>query len=146
MCEKCPSSIWCRDSNPRPLEHESLPITTRSGLPPQYSGLLYSFASDQSNQIFRTMTYRMNQIMQFWKENPLIRPTYLSLSVRLILVGISNFINLSNILKGLLTSHEPVGGFVPKAHFRPKMMTFCLLHFWFAQNFVHTNVTLFVPP
>ena len=27
---------WCRDSNPRPLERESLPITTRPGLPPLY--------------------------------------------------------------------------------------------------------------
>ena len=24
----CSSSIWCRDSNPRPLKHESSPITT----------------------------------------------------------------------------------------------------------------------
>ena len=31
-CEKCPSSIWCQDSNSRPLEHESPPITTRPGL------------------------------------------------------------------------------------------------------------------
>ena len=34
ICEKCPSSIRCRDSNPRPLERESLSITTRPGLPP----------------------------------------------------------------------------------------------------------------
>ena len=34
ICEKYPSSIRCRDSNPRPLERESLPITTRPGLPP----------------------------------------------------------------------------------------------------------------
>ena len=33
-CEKCPSSRQCRDSNSRPLEHESPPITTRPGLPP----------------------------------------------------------------------------------------------------------------
>ena len=32
-CEKCLSSIWCRDLNPRPLEHESPLITTRPGLP-----------------------------------------------------------------------------------------------------------------
>ena len=34
-CEKMsiPSSIQCRDSNPRPLDHESSPITTRPGLP-----------------------------------------------------------------------------------------------------------------
>ena len=36
ICEKCPSSIWCRDSNPRPSERESLPITTRPGLPPTF--------------------------------------------------------------------------------------------------------------
>ena len=29
---KCPSSIWRRDSNPRPFEHESSPTTTRPGL------------------------------------------------------------------------------------------------------------------
>ena len=37
QCEKMssPSSIPCQDSNPRPLEHESSPITTRPGLPPE---------------------------------------------------------------------------------------------------------------
>ena len=39
-CEKCPSSIWCWDSNPRPSERESLPITTRAGLPP-YNFIYY---------------------------------------------------------------------------------------------------------
>ena len=34
QCEKCPSSIRRWDSNPRPLERESTPITTRPGLPP----------------------------------------------------------------------------------------------------------------
>ena len=32
--KKCPSYIWCWDSNPRPSEHESPPITTRPGFPP----------------------------------------------------------------------------------------------------------------
>ena len=32
-CEKCSSSIWCWDSKPRSLKHESPPIPTRSGLP-----------------------------------------------------------------------------------------------------------------
>ena len=32
--KKCPSSIWCRDSNPQPSERESLPITTRPGFTP----------------------------------------------------------------------------------------------------------------
>ena len=31
QCEKSQSSIQRRDSNPRPLEHESSPITTRQG-------------------------------------------------------------------------------------------------------------------
>ena len=31
-CEKCPSSIRRRESNPRPLVRESLPLTTRPGL------------------------------------------------------------------------------------------------------------------
>ena len=32
--KKCPSSKWCWESNPWPLDRESLPITTRPGLPP----------------------------------------------------------------------------------------------------------------
>ena len=32
--KKCPSSVWCRDLNPQPLERESLPITIRPG--PEY--------------------------------------------------------------------------------------------------------------
>ena len=36
ICEKCPSSIRCWDLNPRPLEHESSPITTRPGLHPSF--------------------------------------------------------------------------------------------------------------
>ena len=35
VVKKCPSSIWCRDLNLQPLACESLPITTRPGLPPQ---------------------------------------------------------------------------------------------------------------
>ena len=31
--KKCPSSIWYRDSNPQPLERDSLPITTRPVFP-----------------------------------------------------------------------------------------------------------------
>ena len=32
ICEKCPSSIQCRDSNPRPSEDEYPPITIRPGI------------------------------------------------------------------------------------------------------------------
>ena len=35
-CEECPCSIQCPDSNPWPLEHESPPIATWPGLPPNF--------------------------------------------------------------------------------------------------------------
>ena len=35
--KKCPSSIWCWDLNPQPLEHESPPMSTRPGFPPTIS-------------------------------------------------------------------------------------------------------------
>ena len=34
VCEKCPSGIWCQDSNSQPLEHESPAITNRPRLSP----------------------------------------------------------------------------------------------------------------
>ena len=34
ICEKCPSSILCWDSNPQPSDHESSPITIITGHPP----------------------------------------------------------------------------------------------------------------
>ena len=37
ICEECPASIWCCDSNPRPSEHETPPITTKPGLPPIFT-------------------------------------------------------------------------------------------------------------
>ena len=42
QCEKMsiPSSIWCKDSNTRPFNRESSPITTRRGLPPLIKILL----------------------------------------------------------------------------------------------------------
>ena len=46
-CEKCPSSIRCWDSNPRPEEHKSPSITNRSSFPvscrtPRLSPILLS--------------------------------------------------------------------------------------------------------
>ena len=40
---KCWSSIWCQDSNLWPSECESLPITTRPGLPPYSIFLSFTF-------------------------------------------------------------------------------------------------------
>ena len=48
---KCPSSIRCRESNPRPLERESFPITTRPGLPP-YSTFFVHFSKASKNKNF----------------------------------------------------------------------------------------------
>ena len=48
ICENCPSSIvWCRDSNPLPSEHESLPITTRLG---QFKVFSFSFRTKWSRK------------------------------------------------------------------------------------------------
>ena len=52
--KKCPSRIWCWDSNSLPLEHESLPITTRPGLPPTLNSFYYS---DPSSAFFRLFTF-----------------------------------------------------------------------------------------
>ena len=43
QCEKmsCPSSLRRLDSNPQPLERESPPITTRPGLQPYPSEIVY---------------------------------------------------------------------------------------------------------
>ena len=54
ICEKCPSSIQCLDSNPQPSEHESPPITTRPGLP--------SFQL----QLFISLQQRTANITQLW--------------------------------------------------------------------------------
>ena len=43
--KKCPSSIWCWDSNPLPLERESLPVTTRPG---QKSNLTFIVRAQRS--------------------------------------------------------------------------------------------------
>ena len=47
--KKCPSSIRCQDLNPWSLEHESPPISTRPGLPPNiaYFYLQWNFVSLQ---------------------------------------------------------------------------------------------------
>ena len=51
-CEKYPSNIWRRESNPRLLERQSLPITTRPGLPPNYFLLFGSKKLKMCDSIF----------------------------------------------------------------------------------------------
>ena len=54
-CEKCPSSIRCRDSNSQPSDYESPPLTTR---PPLFSNLLEKY------QLFQTFVKRKNVFMR----------------------------------------------------------------------------------
>ena len=56
QCEEmsCPSSILCQDSNPRSLEHESPPITTRPGLPPTELDSRWVQASNNLNRFLIT--------------------------------------------------------------------------------------------
>ena len=49
------SSIWRRDLNPQPPEHESSPIITRPGLPP-FGTVWRNFASHcRNNPIFNVL-------------------------------------------------------------------------------------------
>ena len=45
-CEKCPSSLRCWDSSPRPLEYESPPITTGPRLPKTTKKLFQVFRNN----------------------------------------------------------------------------------------------------
>ena len=52
-----PSSIWFRDLNRRPLNHESSPITTRPGLPPFNRDLVTEIFSMKEVPTATTMTF-----------------------------------------------------------------------------------------
>ena len=67
---KCPSSIWCKDSNSQPLKPESSPITRRPGL---LAGFKY-----YDRHLYRTFIYcerrqwllhfqaRVKQLIHWW--------------------------------------------------------------------------------
>ena len=73
--EKCPSSIWCWDSNPQPLGHESPPITTRPGLPLlnccQSLSLIFLFSS-------KNMLKTVDSLALLW---PSYSPSYTMLPI-----------------------------------------------------------------
>ena len=56
--EKCPSSICRWDLNPRHSEHESRPIITRSGLPPN---LISKYFVDPSDKLCRKNDLPLNR-------------------------------------------------------------------------------------
>ena len=62
--QKCPSGIHCWDSNPRPSEHESPPITTRQGLPPYWTKILQNYIRSKK------ISWRLLDIfhsIEFWQ-------------------------------------------------------------------------------
>ena len=61
----CPSSIRCRDSNPRPLECESPPITTRPGLPPKFGSLKKKFKKCQCHLMSNDVECLSIKILRF---------------------------------------------------------------------------------
>ena len=56
--KKCPSSIWYFDSNSRPSEYESPPLTTRPGLPPFVSFLAWQICFIFSRTNFLPSRFR----------------------------------------------------------------------------------------
>ena len=49
--KKCPSNIQCKDSNPRPLDHQSIPtITTWPGLPLNSEKVYFSVSSSRKDE------------------------------------------------------------------------------------------------
>ena len=57
---QCPSSIWPRDSNPQPFEHESSPITTTQGIPPR--NFIFTF----TRRLKRHHRYEMKWYVSFY--------------------------------------------------------------------------------
>ena len=69
-CEKCPSSIWCLDLKPQPLECESPPIITRPGT---LSNLIFFTSSSRQNYVKNIPVTTLNLSLiivsaLFWSE------------------------------------------------------------------------------
>ena len=60
-CEKYPSIIWCQDSNSRPLKHESPPITTSPGLPPQNGFFIFFAKTNSESPAVKTHTSSLSK-------------------------------------------------------------------------------------
>ena len=58
----CPSGLWCWDSNPRPLEHDSSPIITRPVLPPVQNVIPTVSSTQQLSRKMQKM--RTNRFMR----------------------------------------------------------------------------------
>ena len=73
ICEKCPSSKQCWDSNPRPSVHESPPITTRPGLPT----FPYLFAFERSCLSMYLQVYHLISFSSICVRRFFSQPLYL---------------------------------------------------------------------
>ena len=56
QCEKCPSSLWCRDSNPQPSYCQSHPFNARPGLPPTSRDSFFVYFHSFQTQILQKKT------------------------------------------------------------------------------------------
>ena len=88
IVKKCLSRILCQDSNSRPLEHESSPITTRPGLPPVKFNFI--FCTPQIREVLAPFFFSLLvrgclffclhhscslSFDLFWTKKPFIRPS-----------------------------------------------------------------------
>ena len=104
LCEKCPSKVRCRDSNPWTSEHESPPITTITGLPPNMKRV---FLCNQVNQFFfnqfsSSNNYYLSLAVRFWVAK------YVNIERVWIKNGI-NFICLFRFLNKIRTKFLKIG-------------------------------------
>ena len=84
-CEKCPSSKRRWDSNPRPLEHESPPITTRPGLPPNKLIFLWTGWKDckrGQEKIFCEFVFETVQFVMIFKRVCVCRRASSSITIK----------------------------------------------------------------
>ena len=65
-CEKYPSGIWCWDSNARPSEHESPPITTRPGLKYFFVGKAIKRYFPNKGSKFRLYFWWLDRMSSKW--------------------------------------------------------------------------------
>ena len=89
--EKSPSRIQCWDSNSRPLEHESPPICTRPGLPPEKNNFFFlifsSFFLLLNNffiSLFNFLFFFFLYLLSFFILHVIISTTYSFISLLLI--------------------------------------------------------------
>ena len=63
---KCPSNIRCWESNPRPLDHKSPPMTTRQGSRPKRTSAVTSVSFFQRTKISVTENFTPAQWAILW--------------------------------------------------------------------------------